>query len=102
MGYDMMFDMDTKILNYRVVIEPDERTGSDEPCYCAYCPTLGVADDGDTIDEALANIRGAIEAYVESLIMDGLEVPVDKPVGVLTSIQIPLRDLAGNRPVSFA
>lgn len=33
---------------------------------------LGVADDGDTVEEALANVRGAIKAYRESLIqMDG-------------------------------
>lgn len=55
--------MNTKILNYRVVVEPDERTGSNKPCFVAYCPTLGVADDGDTIDEALGNIREAIVGY---------------------------------------
>ncbi|MBI3343017.1 type II toxin-antitoxin system HicB family antitoxin [Candidatus Gottesmanbacteria bacterium] len=71
--------MQTTVLNYRIIVEPDERTGTNEPCFTAYCPTLGVADGGDTIEEALANVRGAIEAYVESLVEDGLLVPVDKP-----------------------
>lgn len=71
--------MDTKILNYRIIIEPDEQTGTGKPGYTAYSPTLGVADDGDTIDEALRNVRNAIKAYVDSLIEDKLPVPVDKP-----------------------
>ncbi|MBI3559715.1 type II toxin-antitoxin system HicB family antitoxin [Candidatus Gottesmanbacteria bacterium] len=71
--------MQTTVLNYRIIVEPDERTGTNESCFTAYCPTLGVADGGDTIEEALANVRGAIEAYVESLVEDGLLVPVDKP-----------------------
>ena len=70
--------MQTKILNYRIVVEPDTQTGTGKSGYSAYCPTLGVADDGDTIEEALNNVKGAIEAYVESLIDDKLPVPVDK------------------------
>ncbi|MFH1244578.1 MAG: type II toxin-antitoxin system HicB family antitoxin, partial [bacterium] len=92
----------TTILNYRVVVEPDERTGSNKPCFVAYCPTLGVADDGDTIDEALGNIREAIEVYVESLIEDGEEVPVDKTNSVMTLMQIPLTPIQSNRMVGYA
>lgn len=69
--------MQTTVLNYRIVVEPDQYTGTNKPCYTAYCPTLGVADGGDTIEEALQNVQGAIEAYVESLVDDGLPVPVD-------------------------
>ena len=58
--------MDKKVLNYRVIVEPDVRTGSGKPCFCAYCPTLGVADDGDTIDEALTNIKEGMELYLET------------------------------------
>lgn len=81
--------MQTKILNYRIVIEPDKETGTGKAVYAAYCPRLGVADDGKTIEEALANIRGAIEAYVESLIADKLPVPVDRPESdIMTTAQI--------------
>lgn len=69
--------MQTTVLNYRIVVEPDQYTGTNKPCYTAYCPTLGVADGGDTIEEAIGSVQGAIEAYVESLVDDGLPVPVD-------------------------
>lgn len=69
--------MQTTVLNYRIVIEPDQFTGTNKPCYTAYCPTLGVADGGDTIEEAIQSVQGAIEAYVDSLVDDGLPVPVD-------------------------
>jgi len=71
--------MQTTILNYRVIVEPDTQTGTDKPGFTALCPTLGVADDGDTVEETLANIKGAIEAYVQSLIDDRIAVPVDQP-----------------------
>lgn len=71
--------MQTKILDYQIVISPDEQTGTGKAGYTAFCPTLGVADDGDTIEEAITNITGAIESYVESLIEDKLPVPTDKP-----------------------
>ncbi len=71
--------MQTTILNYRVIIEPDIQTGTGKSGFTAFCPTLGVADDGDTIEEALANVKGAIKAYVQSLIDDRIAVPVDQP-----------------------
>lgn len=71
--------MKTTVLNYRVIVEPDTRTGTEEPCFTATCPTLGVADGGDTVEEAIANVRGAIQAYVESLVDDKLPVPIDQP-----------------------
>jgi predicted RNase H-like HicB family nuclease len=71
--------MQMTVLNYRVIVEPDTQTGTGKPGFTALCPTLGVADDGDTIEEALTNVKGAIEAYVQSLIDDKLAVPVDKP-----------------------
>lgn len=81
--------MDTKILNYHIVITPDIQTGTNKPGYTAYCPVLGVADDGDTIEEAIENIRGAIEAYVVCLIDDNLPVPKDNPEkNLVTTTQI--------------
>jgi len=68
--------MQTKILNYRIVISPDIQTGNGKAGFTAFCPTLGVADDGDTVEEALQNVKGAISAFVESLTEDGLKIPV--------------------------
>ena len=71
--------MEKRLYNYRVIIEQDERTGTNELAYTAYVPTLGIATDGDTIDLALTNAQEAIEAYVGSLIDDKEEVPEDSP-----------------------
>jgi len=81
--------MQTKVLNYRIIISPDKQTGTGKPGYTALCPSLGVADDGNTIDEALANVKGAIEAYVASLVEDKQPVPVDEPEhDIVTTTQI--------------
>ena len=81
--------MKTRVLDYRIIIEPDEQTGTNKPGYTAYCPTLGVADDGETIDEAIRNVRNAIKAYVDSLVKDDLPVPVDEPkTDIVTTTQI--------------
>lgn len=71
--------METKVLNYRIIIEPDKQTGTGKSGYTAFCPTLGVADDGKTIEQAIENVRNAIQVYVESLIADNLPVPLDQP-----------------------
>jgi len=81
--------MKTKVLNYRIIVSPDKQTGTGKMGFTALCPTLGVADDGDTIDEALNNIKGAIKAYVDSLVEDKLPVPVDEPErDIITTTQI--------------
>jgi len=61
-------------MKYRIVLEPDAEDGG----YVVHCPALpGCYSQGDTKEEALANIREAIEAYVESLKKDKLPVPLD-------------------------
>lgn len=87
--------MQTKVLNYRIIITPDHQIGTGKAGYTATCPTLGVADDGDTIEEAIQNIQGAIQAYVDSLVADKLPVPTDKPeLDMVTTTQIHV-------PISF-
>ena len=59
--------METTVLNYRIIVKPDKQTGTNKLGFTAFCPTLGVADDGDTVDEALINVKNAIKAYIEVL-----------------------------------
>jgi predicted RNase H-like HicB family nuclease len=48
-------------MKLQIVLEP-----SDEGGYTVYVPSLpGCISEGDTLDEALANIREAIELYLE-------------------------------------
>jgi predicted RNase H-like HicB family nuclease len=56
--------------------------------YHASCPALpGYHSDGDTLDEAIANIREAIAVYLESLQAHGEPLPVEdiliKPLDVV-------------------
>jgi len=56
---------------YKVILEPQEEGG-----YTVTVPSLpGCISEGDTYDEALANIKDAINLYLESLQADGLPIP---------------------------
>jgi predicted RNase H-like HicB family nuclease len=55
-------------VNLKVVLEPSEEGG-----YTILVPSLpGCISEGDTVDEALANIREAIELYLEPVEDDWL------------------------------
>ena len=48
-------------MKFKVIIEPSEEGG-----YTAYVPALpGCVSEGETVEEAMANIREAIELYLE-------------------------------------
>ncbi len=56
--------------DYRVILEPDEDG------FSVWVPALpGCVSQGDTREEALANIREAIQAYVESALRHGDPLP---------------------------
>jgi len=47
-------------MDYKVILEPDIESGG----YVAYCPTLrGCVSEGETINEALENIKKAMKGY---------------------------------------
>ena len=64
-----------QVLNYRIIIEP-EKVGK-KMAYNAYCETLGLADYGYSVDEAIKNIKSLIKFHIECLLEDGLEVPTE-------------------------
>ncbi len=56
----------------QVLLIPDLEAGG----YTVEVPSLpGCISQGDTLDEALANIKEAIDVYIESLIAHGQPVP---------------------------
>ena len=67
--------MKKKVLNYRVIIHPDKRTGTGKSCYSAYCPVLGLADEGETIEKAVFNIKKLIKFHLECLVKEKVEIP---------------------------
>ncbi len=66
----------------QVILIHDSESGG----YTVTVPSLpGCLSEGDTVDEALANIRDAIDLFIEDMIADGEEVPEDvEPVQVMT------------------
>ena len=60
-------------MKYTVIVEEGRESG-----YVAYAPALkGCVSQGETKEEALRNVKEAMEAYVEALLEDGLPVPVE-------------------------
>lgn len=58
----------------KVILEPNELGG-----YTAIVPLLpGCISEGDSKEEALANVKEAIELYIESLEADGEPIPTDE------------------------
>jgi predicted RNase H-like HicB family nuclease len=60
-----------RIYDFKVLLEPDETGG-----YVAVCPALpGCYSQGDTVAEAMANIKEAIELCLEDLRARGETIP---------------------------
>lgn len=65
-----------KVLNYTVIMTPDETGG-----YVVTCPALpGLVTEGDTLEEARAMAADAIRGYLESLQEDGEALPTDRSI----------------------
>ena len=65
-----------KTLNYRIRLEKEEEGG-----YTVIVPALkGCVTFGETVDEAIAMAKEAIEGYIETLVDLGKEVPTDNDV----------------------
>ena len=72
-----------RVYNYTVLLEKEDDGG-----YHAFCPILkGCHSQGDSVEEAIANITEAIELYLESLIADNRPIPKEdlivKPLSIL-------------------
>ena len=66
-----------QIYDFKVFLEPEETGG-----YVAVCPALaGCYSQGDTVAEAMANIKEAIELCLEDMPARGETIP--DPSGVL-------------------
>lgn len=58
-------------MKFKVVLEPQEEGG-----YTVFVPTLpGCVSQGETVEEAMANIKEAISLYLESLRERNLALP---------------------------
>ena len=63
-------------ISYRVLLRKEPEGG-----FTAIVPTLqGCISYGETIEEAIAMVKEAIEGYIESLKAHGEEIPTEKDV----------------------
>lgn len=61
------------MLTYTVELKPQKEGG-----YTVTAPALpGCISEGDTAEEALKNIRDAVEGYIKTLIKHGRKVPLE-------------------------
>ena len=58
--------MQTQVLTYRIIVEPEKQ--GKKTVYNAFCPTLGVADYGNFVEEVLESIKDGINLAVEYLV----------------------------------
>lgn len=59
---------------YRVLLNKEPEGG-----FTAFVPTLpGCITYGETMDEAIVNVKEAIELYIESLVAHGETVPTEE------------------------
>jgi predicted RNase H-like HicB family nuclease len=78
--------MDNKTLQYTIIIQAAEEGG-----YIAFAPALaGCMTQGETVDEAKANITDAIGAYLEVLQEDGDKIPREAKAPLSFKVNIPL------------
>ena len=69
---------------YTILLYPEEGG------YSVLVPLLpGCATQGDTVEEALANAREAIEGHVASLLELGRYVPEEEEPAIMASVDVP-------------
>ena len=65
-----------------------------EPGYAVDAPMLpGCYSQGDTVDEAIANAREAIETHIGGMLKAGEDIPVEEEPFTITTAQGDLPDL---------
>jgi predicted RNase H-like HicB family nuclease len=73
-----------KVLNFTVVMTPDETGG-----YVVTCPALpGLVTEGDSLEDARAMAADAIRGYLEVLIEDGEPIPSDNSIAEEIAVEI--------------
>lgn len=61
------------------VVINKEKLSTGDPVFVAHCTSLGIASQGYSFDEAMKNIREAIELYLEEQNLEDLELSDEPP-----------------------
>ena len=73
-------EVESMLVSFNVILT------SEPPWYVAKCPDNNVASQGRSIEEALGNLKEALELYYE----DGEEIPRPLPPAFLTTLEVAL------------
>ena len=77
-------------MKFTVILEPEEDGG-----YSVICPAIpGCASQGDSLKEALDNIREAISLCLEVRAEDNAPLPLETPAVIAEEIEECLKDRA--------
>lgn len=75
-----------KVLTYTAIFEKSPEGG-----YVAYVPALpGCMTQGETFEDAKANVGDAIMGYVAVLKEDGDEVPIESEEHIAATVRVPV------------
>lgn len=79
-----MMKLGSEIMKLKVILEAEEEGG-----YSVHCPALpGCYSQGDTVEEALVNIREAIQLYIETLKELGKSIPKSDPEILVEAVEV--------------
>ena len=57
----------------------------EDDIYVSWCPELDIASQGKTVEEALNNLKEAIELYLED---EDAQLPFEKSPPILTTVSV--------------
>ncbi|MEM3549541.1 MAG: type II toxin-antitoxin system HicB family antitoxin [Candidatus Bathyarchaeia archaeon] len=57
----------------------------EDDTYVSWCPDLDIASQGKTVEEALNNLKEAIELYLED---EEAQIPSEKSSPILTTVSV--------------
>jgi predicted RNase H-like HicB family nuclease len=74
-----------KTMTLSAVLNPEDEG------YVSLCPELDIASQGDTIEEALANLKEALEGFLETASAEEVRIRLKKPA-LFTRIEVACAD----------
>lgn len=74
-----------KVSGFSAIVVPE--SGS----YSAWCPEVDIASQGDSVEEALANLKEALELHIECLSASELrEIRKRQSTRLIATIEVPV------------
>ena len=89
----ILLNMEKQVLEYRIIIKP-EKYPDGTKVYVAYCPTLGISDYGDSVEEVMDSIKEGILLAVECMDKQQEEIPADDlshQIITSTAVRVPAK-----------